>query len=168
MWGKKVSWRPSGIWYKIVRSHAEITRSQTAICDLILGQYFVGKESFFRSNFCGTIRWAWRAYISTKIAHISGFNFGHRAEGSPLVVAWASSDAETWLRQRQRWRWRRVCRLLCHPPLQCRIASWAFPRHMFEPFQYPHNPDWLECFNLVSSERTFTGTTKKDCHFIYN
>ena len=44
---KKVSWGPSGIWYKFVRSQTEITRSQTAICDLVSGQYFVGKKSFF-------------------------------------------------------------------------------------------------------------------------
>ena len=48
---KKVSWGPSGIWYKIVRSQTAITRSQTAICDLVSGRYFVGKESFFVQTF---------------------------------------------------------------------------------------------------------------------
>ena len=45
---KKVSWGPYGIWYKIVtRTQTTITRSQTAICDLVSGRHFVGKESFF-------------------------------------------------------------------------------------------------------------------------
>ena len=44
---KKVSWGPSGIWYKIVRSQTAITRSQTAICDLVSGRYFVGKVVIF-------------------------------------------------------------------------------------------------------------------------
>ena len=44
---KKVSWGASGIRYKIVRSHTAISRSQTVICDLVSGRYFVGKEPFF-------------------------------------------------------------------------------------------------------------------------
>ena len=78
MESKKVSWGPSGIWYKIVRTQTAITRSQTAISGSVSRRDFVGKESFlFVQTFVASSgeHEGHISYISTNIGNITCLEF---------------------------------------------------------------------------------------------